>query len=424
MEYVNEMVHQMNGITVHTVKTDKFKTLTLVLQLRAPLQPDTVTKRALLAYVLKSATAKSPTTQILQQRLDDLYGASLASQIQKRGNDHILSLFVHTANERFLSETSSLSKECVELLAETIFYPHAENGAFNEKTVNKEKRALKQRIESIIDDKMRYANERLIDEMCQDELYALHTYGYVDELDQITPQDLFEYFQKSLGEDEIDLYVVGDIDHEKMAELISQSFQFNQRKKVSHSFIFDPVKAKEPRVVKESQDVEQGKLNLGYRTNIVASDPLYYAAQVFNGLFGGFPHSKLFMNVREKASLAYYAASRYDSYKGILIVMSGIEFENYDKAVSIISEQLKNMQNGDFTEAEFEQTKALLKNATLESLDNPFSIIDQLYKKVLIRDSDDLRAWFSGIEQVTPEEVKRVANMTELDTVYFLKGED
>jgi predicted Zn-dependent peptidase len=423
LEYVNEKVHQMHGITVHTVKTDKFKTLTLVLQMRAPLNPDTVTKRALLAYVLKSATAKSPSTQALQQRLDDLYGATLSSQIQKRGNDHILSLFVHTANERFLTETSSLSKECIELLSETLFQPNAKDGAFEEKTVNKEKRALKQRIESIIDDKMRYANERLVDEMCKEELYGLHTYGYAKEIEQISPKELYDYFQRVLSEDEIDLYVVGDIDHDQMAELIGQTFEFNQRKKVTHSFIFDPVKARETNIVKESLDVEQGKLNLGYRTNIVAGDPLYYAAQVFNGLFGGFPHSKLFMNVREKASLAYYAASRYDSFKGILIVMSGIEIENYDKAVDIISEQLTHLQNGDFTDSELEQTKALLKNAILESLDNPFSIIDQLYKKVLIKDSDNLKEWFSAIDQVTPEEVKRVANMTELDTIYFLQNE-
>ncbi|MGV3488310.1 MAG: EF-P 5-aminopentanol modification-associated protein YfmF [Tuberibacillus sp.] len=419
---VNEKVHPLNGMTVHTVKTDKFKTLTLILQMRAPLNPDTVTKRALLAYVLKSATAKSPSTQELQQRLDDLYGAVLSSQVQKRGNDHILSLIVHTANERFLTGASTLSRECIELLAETVFQPLADNGAFDEKTVNKEKRALKQRLESVFDDKMRYANERLIDEMCKDELYALHTYGYVEEIERITPKDLYEYFQKALKEDEIDLYVVGDIEHDAMAGLIERAFHFNHSNRAAQPFIFEPVKANEPRVIKENQDVEQGKLNLGYRTNIVANDPLYYAAQVFNGLFGGFPHSKLFMNVREKASLAYYAASRYDSYKGILIVMSGIEIDNYDKAVTIIDEQLKSLQNGEFNEPELEQTKALLKNAILESLDNPFSLIDQLYRKVLIKDSDDLENWFSGIDQVTPEEVRRVANAVELDTVYFLQN--
>jgi len=424
LEYVNEKIHQLGGITVHTVKTDKFKTLTLVLQLRAPLHPDTVTKRALLSYVLKSATAKSPSTQLLQQRLDDLYGANLATQVQKRGNDHILSVFVHTANERFLSGTSSLSQECIELLSETIFQPYAKNGAFDEATVNKEKRALKQRIEATFDDKMRYSNERLIDEMCQDELYALHAYGYVEDLDSITPKELYDYYQTILREDEIDLYVVGDIDHKQMAELIEKAFQFNERSRVELPFIFEPVKVKEPKIVKESQDVEQGKLNLGYRTNIVANDPLYYAAQVFNGLFGGFPHSKLFMNVREKASLAYYAASRYDSYKGIVIVMSGIEFENYDQAVEIIRAQLKSMQAGEFSEGELEQTKALLKNAILESLDNPFSLIDQLYRKVLVKDSDDMAKWFNGIDQVTPEEVKRVAGATELDTIYFLQGQE
>jgi predicted Zn-dependent peptidase len=424
LDYIDEKIHPINGITVHTVKTDQFKTLTLVLQMRAPLKRDTVTKRALLAYVLKSATAKSPSTKALQNRLDDLYGTTLSSQVQKRGNDHLISLFVHTANDRFLSGTSSLTEESIRLLAETLFQPHAIDGAFDEKTVNKEKRALRKRIEATFDDKMLYANERLIDEMCKDEPYAIHAYGYTEDIDSLTPKALYDYFQQALKEDEIDLYIVGDIDRDHILSIIERVFPFQGRSRLVHDFLFEPVHATAPKVVKERQDVEQGKLNLGYRTNIVANDPLFYAAQVFNGLFGGFPHSKLFMNVREKASLAYYAASRYDSYKGIIIVMSGIECANYEKAVAIIKEQFQSLQDGAFTVTELDQTKALLKNAVLEALDNPFSLIEQLYRKVLIKDSGDLTAWLNGIEKVTPDEVKQVAGMTALDTIYFLQGQE
>lgn len=409
-------------MTVHAIRTAKFKTVTLSLQFRAPLKMADATKRALLAYVLKSATAKSPTTQALQQRLDNLYGAAFSSQVQKKGNDHILSLFVHTANERFLSQTSSLTEECVKLLAEAVFEPNAKAGAFDEQMVKKEKRTLKHRIESLIDDKMRYASERLIDVMCKDEAYAIHSLGYTDDLEALSPKDLFVYYQNTLQNDEIDLYVIGDIVEDEIVRLIEQHFTFQNRQQVHHPFTFHPVAAGDPQIVKERHDVEQGKLNLGYRTNIVVGDPLYYATQVFNGIFGGFAHSKLFMNVREKASLAYYAASRYESYKGLLIVMSGIEFSNYDKAVDIIGVQLKSMQDGDFTTAEVDQTKALLKNTMLESLDNPYTLVDLLYKQVLVKDSDTLEEWFQGIDQVSHEEIVKAAQNTELDTVYFLQG--
>jgi len=424
LRLVTEIIRPIEGITVHIVPTDKFKTLTFAVQFRGRLKRETVTKRALLAYVLKSATAKSPSTQLLQQRLDDLYGASLTSQIHKRGEDHILSFLLHTAGDRFLSETSTLAADSLELLAEAILAPHAKDGAFDEETVNKEKRALRQRLESIIDDKMQYANIRLIDEMCRGEAYALHTYGYKEDLEAISPVDLYDYYQQMIKEDEIDLYVIGDVDPDRIIGIIVKAFAFRGRQPVAHPFRFVPVEVGAPKTIRESHDVEQGKLNLGYRTNVVIGDPLYYAAQVFNGLFGGFPHSKLFMNVREKASLAYYAASRYDSYKGLILVMSGIEFSNFDKTVAIIRQQLESVQSGDFDDVAVDQTKALLKNAVLEALDSPFSLIEQLYRSVLVKSADDLDRWLTEIDRVSRDDIVRVAQQTVLDTIYFLHGKE
>ncbi|GGH82009.1 putative Zn-dependent peptidase [Pullulanibacillus pueri] len=424
MSYIDEHIHALPGFTLHTVATNKFKTVTMVIQFRAPLEEETVTKRALLAHLLKSSTKQSPTSQQLQQRLDDLYGATLSSQVQKKGNNHLLSLHVHVANERFISETSSLLEESIQLLSEAILQPNVEGHAFDEVSFKKEKRALKQRLLAIYDDKMRYANERLIDEMCEGEVYALHTNGTLDALESLTSEELYTYYQDMLKTNEIDLYVVGDIDHQEMKQRIGQVLTFNNRETVKLQNTFEPVVKRQAKVVKESQEVEQGKLNLGYRTNVTIDDPLYPATQVFNGLFGGFPHSKLFMNVREKMSLAYYATSRYESFKGLLIVMSGIEFVNYQKAVDIIAAQLKAIQEGDFTEGEVAQTKALLKNSILEALDSPFGLIDVLYQKVLSNHGLELDQWFAAIEKVDRDEIIKAAHMTTLDTTYFLQGQE
>lgn len=235
----------------------------------------------------------------------------------------------------------------MEFLSEVIFQPNVSESGFDQNVIENEKRALKQRIQSIYDDKMRYSNQRVIDVMCENEPYALSVYGEKDEVDSITPQSLYAYYIKALAEDQIDLYMVGDIKEEEIGAYIEDLFPFKERTAQS----IDRRKTYETREVKEVrevQDIKQGKLNMGFRTNIVYGDPEYFALQVLNGIYGGFSHSKLFINVREKESLAYYAASRLESHKGLLLVMSGIDNNNYDKAVKIIKEQMELMKKANF----------------------------------------------------------------------------
>jgi predicted Zn-dependent peptidase len=312
-------------------------------------------------------------------------------------------------------------KKGFELLSEILTHPNASGNAFDKDTVEKEKRVLKSRIQSVYDDKMRYSNVRLLEEMCKGEPYALQVNGEADAVDEITPENLYEYFQKAFLEDELDLYVIGDVKEEEVKQLAGQLLNFENRspKKVETEKKSNRTEVKE---VKEQQDVKQGKLNIGYRTNIVYGDPDYFALQVFNGIFGGFSHSKLFINVREKASLAYYAASRLESHKGLMMVMSGIDLKNYDQAVGIIHEQMDAMKKGDFTDQELEQTKAVIQNQILETVDTARGLTEILYHNVVADTNISLETWMSEMNNVTKEEITAVAKKIQLDTIYFLTG--
>ncbi|QJC92498.1 zinc protease [Bacillus velezensis] len=178
----------------------------------------------------------------------------------------------------------------------------------------------------------------------------------------------------------------------------------------------------DPKEVIDEEDVKQGKLNIGFRTNTTYTDPDYPALQVFNGLFGGFSHSKLFINVREKASLAYYAASRVESFKGLLMVMSGIEVKNYKQAVTIIEEQFQAMQNGDFSEDDIAQTKAVIKNQVLETIDTAYGLAEFLYQQASAQVEIPIEKFLDNIEKVTKEDIINVGKNIKLDTTYFLKG--
>ncbi|MBD8068236.1 EF-P 5-aminopentanol modification-associated protein YfmF [Bacillus sp. PS06] len=420
MKLLSETEHELAGITLHTIDTDKYKTNTIVLKLKAPLEEATLTERALLPYVLQKRTKSYPTTIELRGYLDELYGATLNVDLMKKGEYHVITIRMDIANETFLEDKTPLLLKAIELLSEMVMSPVTENDGFSPSTLDNEKRNLKQRIQAVYDDKMRYSNLRLVQEMCKDEPYALHVNGRIEDIEKITPASLYQYYQKVLAEDEIDLYIVGKFDENSVVEYVSKNFVLKERepKKVDK---ISPVISEVNKVI-EKQDVKQGKLNIGFRTNITYSDPDYLALQVFNGIYGGFSHSKLFLNVREKESLAYYAASRVESHKGLLMVMSGIEFNNFDKAVTIINEQMEAMKNGEFTEDVISQTKAVINNQLLETIDTPSGMIDILYHNVVADKKRDLTEWLEGLKQVTKDEIIQVAEKIKLDTIYFLTG--
>ncbi|MEH7335562.1 pitrilysin family protein [Neobacillus drentensis] len=423
MEGAVEKVIEMQGYKLHIVETDKYKTNTFVWRMKAPLTKEDVTKRALLPQVLQSSTAQYSSTTALRSYLDELYGATLFVDLAKKGEYHVMSFSLEIANEKFLSDSEPLLKKGFELLAEVLTKPNTSGSAFDKDTVEKEKRTLKQRIQSVYDDKMRYSNVRLLEEMCKGEPYALQVNGEAQDVDAITPENLYEFYKQVFLEDEMDLYIIGDVKEEEVKKFASELLQFENRKP-KECAKQEVSKTEKVNEVKEQQDVKQGKLNMGYRTNIVYGDPDYFALQVFNGIFGGFSHSKLFINVREKASLAYYAASRLESHKGLMMVMSGIDLKNYDQAVGIINEQMEAMKNGDFSDQELDQTKAVIKNQILETIDTSRGLTEILYHNV-ISDSDiSLDTWLSEMQKTSKEEITAVAKKIELDTIYFLTGSE
>ncbi|WP_163103303.1 EF-P 5-aminopentanol modification-associated protein YfmF [Peribacillus alkalitolerans] len=421
MTSISEKVIDKTGLKLHIVTTDKYKTNTLVWKMKAPLEKDTVTLRGLLPHVLQSNTKNYPTNTKLRTYLDDLYGASLYVDLAKKGEFHIMSFTIEIANEKFLSDQTSLLEKAFQILTEVLLQPNVTNNAFDSTTVDKEKRTLKQRIQSLYDDKMKYSSVRLIEEMCKGEPYELEANGIKDDVDSITPQSLYQYYEQALKTDEIDLYIIGDVKEQEVTALADRYIKLSERpggEKAHH----ERKQIKDVKEIKENQDVKQGKLNIGYRTNIYYGDDKYYPLQVFNGIFGGFSHSKLFINVREKASLAYYAASRLESHKGLLLVMSGIDNNNYDQAVSIIHEQMDAMKKGDFSEDELAQTKAVIKNQLLETIDVARGLVEVLYHNVIIGKDISLKDWMEKTDKVTHEEIVDVAQSIELDTIYFLTG--
>lgn len=420
MTELNEQTFEKKGYRLHIIQSKKFKTVHFTAKLRAPLSRDTMTKRALLPFVMQRGTKRYPTTNEFRRALDNLYGATFSMDGGKKGEEHVLTARMTLANQAYLSTDENILKEGLSFFSETLFKPKQENDAFDPKIVAREKQTLKQRIASIIDDKMQYANMRMLDEMCKDEPYSLHVHGYSEDLDSIDEKNLYQYYDEVFSKSPIDLYILGDfagVDVESVVGTLFDRHGVEAREEAVHVTNRHVDESKE---IIEEQQIQQAKLHLGYRTHTTFSDPDYPALQVFNAIFGGFPSSKLFINVREKNSLAYYASSQFESHKGLLFVFSGIAPTDFDKAKAIILEQMEAMKNGDFTEKQIAEAKRLIINQYKQTLDDPFGLTEVMYNQQIAQANRTTEELFSLINQVDADDITKVANKLELDTVYYL----
>jgi len=420
---ITEKVSTQNNIHFHMIPTKKFKTVNIVVKCKAPLNRKTITKRALLPYVLQKGTTNYPSEKQLMIKLDELYGAILSVDGVKKGNHHIISFRLEVANETYINNETTVIDEALQLLHDVVFDPYVNENAFPKKIVEREKITLKNKINSIYDDKLAYANMRLVDEMCKDELYRIHSYGYEEDLNDMDESELYMYYKQMLDEDQIDIYILGYFQVENMKQKVTNLFKRNEIRLNEEGAEKSNINITNPKEIIETQAVQQAKLHIGYRTNCTYQDDDYFALHVFNGLFGNFPSSKLFKNVREKHSLAYYASSRIESHKGLLIVFSGIEGKDYKKAKEIIELQMKAMQDGDFTNEEIEETKELIISEIRETLDSPQGIIELSYQQVIAQKEVPPHQFIKNIESVTKEAIVNVAKKVELDTIYLLTNE-
>lgn len=409
------------GIKFHKIETNKFKTNLFAIFLSLPLTRETVTKNALLAAILRRGTAKAQTQEEISKNLEEMYGASFDCGIEKTGDSHTIKFYLESINDEFLPEKEDLLKKSLDILLDIAFNPLIENGKFKEEYVEQEKENLKQIIEGKIDNKGAYALEKCIEEMYKNKAYGLYKYGYIEDLNKITPEDLYNYYKQVINECKIDIFASGILpqnteelvkENENIIKLQERNIQIKDEEK--------QIPEKE-NVVEESMDITQGKLVIGLdvTSNI---ENLSYITMCYNTILGGGANSKMFQNVREKASLAYTVGSNFLKRKQNIMIRAGIEIENYEKALEIIKEQLKDMENGNFTDEDIENAKNLII-ATIENIpEEQDTQISYYLGQELAGTNISVEEYKEKIQNVTKEQIVEVAKSVKMNTVYFLRN--
>ena len=421
MEYKQTEIKK--GIKLHTIKTDKFKTNLIAIMLTTKLNRENVTKNALIPTVLKRGTKNLKTQEEINKKLEEMYGASLDCGLDKTGDNQVLKFYIETVNDEFLpQEAENMLKTSLEEIFEFVFNPYLENNCFKKEYVEQEKENLKQIIEGKIDNKARYSLDRCIEEMYKDQPFGLYKYGYIEDMKNIDEKNLYEYYQKLIKGCKIDIFVSGIVDentenviknNENIAKLGEREPQYNRPEIVAK-------KSEKEKDIQESMEVTQGKLIIGMDLDI-DDDNLRYDVMIYNSLFGGSANSKLFQNVREKASLAYTASSSYYRFKNNIFINCGIEIPNYEKALEIIKQQIEDMKKRDFTDEEVENAKKAII-ASIKTIDDEQDTeITYFFSQELSQNKCDIEQYINRIAVVNKENVIEIANKVSINTIYFLK---
>jgi len=413
-----------NGIKLHTIKTEKFKTNLIAVMLTTKLDRKNITKNALIPAVLRRGTKFMQTQEEINKKMEDMYGASFDCGLDKTGDNQILKFYMETVNNEFLpQDAENMIKSSIEKIFEIIFNPYLENGVFKKEYVEQEKENIKQIIDGKIDSKARYALDRCIEEMYKNEPFGLYKFGYVEDLKDINEKNLYEYYLELIKTCKIDIYISGIVD-ENIHNIIKQNEnieKLEERKPDFKEFELLKKENEEAKEIQESMEVTQGKLILGLDVNILDKDARY-KIMIYNSLLGGSANSKLFQNVREKASLAYTASSSYYRFKNNIFINCGIDIPNYQKALEIIKKQIEDMKNGDFTDEEIENAKNGII-ASIKTIDDEQDTeITYYFGQELSGTKTSLEEYIENIQKINKADVLEVAKQISINTIYFLKN--
>ena len=409
------------GVDLRILKEDKFKTNTLSIFFHIPLKRETVTKAALLSSVLKRGCAKYPKTMDIAKHLTDLYSSTLIAGVRPKGDGEVIYFSMSYIADEYIGE--NLTDKIAEFMTDFVFSPLVKNGGFLPEYVDSEKINLKNTIQGLINDKKDYADVKCREAMFGKDGYGMFEAGYVEDLECITPQNLYEFYLDVVKNAKADIFMGGTVTEQTEAQVCKIVMPKIPPRKNGYIKTKTAVSTREEiQYITEEINVKQSKLSMGFCCNVDAASDEYYALMLGNCIFGGSPVSKLFLNVREKLSLAYYAACRTDRLKSVMIVSSGIETENYQVTLNEIMAQFKKMQQGNITDAELDAAKKYFSSGLPALKDSLKTIEDYYLSQAILGTKQSVDELIEKLMKVTIPEIQAVMQKVKPDTVFFLKG--
>ncbi len=409
------------NIRLFLLKTRKFKTVTVRVFIKGSLA-DHVEEQAILPFIMKRGSTNYPSMASISQTLEFLFGARMALDNGKLGENQVFISGIDMVNDRFLPSRNGLIRNAAALFRDVLLDPLNEEGGFLPDLFSLEKKNLQKFIASRIDDKITYANLRLIREMFRGEPFGTYEWGEPEQVGRLDRVEAFDYYRCMFESRPVSVYIMGEIEPDEALDLFGFLFGGMKRTEIDDTA---PTPAGQPgdgAVIEEEQHLEQSKLVMGFHVRNDCDDALYFALFLYNSILGGGSFSKLFKNVREKASLAYYVHSIYDKLKGFLRVGAGIHRDRFEQARSLVLEQMDSIAAGDISDDEISHARKALISGLTAVKDNPGQLVDYHHLAALAGRETDVDAVIERIGAVTRDQLVAVTELVSPGKTFFLKG--
>ncbi len=411
-----------NGAKLLCVNSNKFKTNCIKVDFYLPIG-EHLAAQNVLTSLMGHTSARYNTFTSFNAKVESLYGADFETGIATIGEKVRIRFSVEIPDDRFSLDGKSIAEETVDFLVDIISNPHCENGEFDKNATEREVRFTLQNIEAEKNDKRSYAVSRLRQLMCQGEPYGIDREKLEEDVKNLNGKKLYNAYVDMLKSSTIVITACGGLSEEmlkaKFTEFVNSINERNPQK-IETVFI---KKAEKIRYFKDEMDVNQAKLVIGLRSGMENENDDYFAFRVMTDIFGGGPYSRLFLNVREKMSLCYYCGARLLREKGIIFIQSGIEEENYEKALKEIFNQIDVMKNGEFTDEDFDSSIKALADAFKGVEDSPVAVCTFYSSQVFDDEIVSGKEYAEKICAVTRKQVTECAKRVSIDSVYLLAGE-
>ena len=412
-----------DGAHFNSVSVSRFKTMKITVSAYVPASKDTASEYALLSDILTRSTKDYPTLSLLEKKLLSLYGAELSSEVKIFGDMQVISLTASGLDERYAFDNTAIASELSAILCGALFEPNVNNGAFDSEELNQSKRQIYDSIDAEFSDKRTYSVSKCVEIMCSDSPAGVNRLGDKESIKKVTEKSLYSAWCRLLKTARFEIMYVADTDSENAKKIFFEHFNSVERKPAELKTRLFTAEGNIKEVTEE-MELAQSKLVMGFETGLNSEYENYPQMMLLSAVLGGTPSSKLFMNVREKQSLCYYCISRYNRIKGYMIIESGVETANLEKARCSILEQLQQLKDGNITDFEISAAKLAMTNS-FRSVGDTVSGIESWYLSRITEDKISTpEETAKQINAVTKEQLVSLAQRITLDTVYTLKSKE
>ncbi len=418
MEYIKK---DLGSYQLHLIKTDKFKTITVRVSFRSPIVKEEITIRNILSDMFLQSSSKYPSKRDLTIKAQDLYAADIQTYNSRLGNYINLDVYLSVLNDKY-TEPGNFN-QALHFLNEIVFHPDVHQQKFSEEKLEIVKNTMRSNLSSLKEDGSSYSLMRLFEEMDKNRASSYRMVGYLEDLEKVTGESLYQYYLKMIHSDMVDVFVIGDIDFKEITSMIREIIPVKTVKKERVPYLLSDIRPRVRRLFcKEVVDTSQSKLAIGCRCHGLTDYERNYVLTLYNVILGGSGDSKLFKEVREENSLCYVINSVPNKLDRLLLIRAGIDKENYTKTLELIEQILGKMRKGDFDDQEINVAKEYYCTALDEVLDSPNQIINNYYMMELIG-TDDLDEKRRKIMEVSKADIIKVAKKIKMDSVFLLEGD-